>query len=286
MNADDDRSWSEMLGQTISSYRIESWLGAGSLGIVFRAVRVNTGETVAIKVAREQCESAPDRLYRSCEILAHLDHANIVQIMEVGQSDGKSYFVMNCVPGLTLAKVVAGRGALPWPEVVGIGVQICAALTHIHERGAVHCNLKPSHLILSPNGQLKLIGFGLAKRDGTTIVPAGSIEGTPGYIAPELIDGLISTYNQASDLYSLGVVFRFLLIGEPPFREPSDIDRRGGEAVPAFAHLTRPVPRLSERIQSIPTALDDLVLQLMDHAPDRRPRGAAAVASVLSTLSE
>jgi serine/threonine protein kinase len=286
MMSDHDTSGSEMFGQTISSYRIESWLGAGSLGIVFRAVRVNTGETVAIKVARDHCESAPNRLYRSCEILAQLDHENIVPIMELGQADGKAYSVMEFIPGLTLAKVVAGRGALPWPEAVGIGLQICSALTYIHERGVVHCNLKPSHLILSPNGQLKLTGFGLAKRDGTSIVPAGSIEGTPGYIAPELIDGVIPTYNQAIDFYALGVVFRFLLIGEPPFQEPSDIDRRGGEAVPAFAHLTRPVPRLSERIQSIPNALDDLVLQLMDHAPDRRPRDAAAVASVLSTLPE
>jgi eukaryotic-like serine/threonine-protein kinase len=270
-----------MLGQRIRSYRIESRLGAGSLGIVYRAVNEDTGETVAIKVARGAHEAAPQLLWRSCRILSGFHHKNIVQVMEVGRFSGDTYLVMEFIPGLTLAKVLAERGPLPWPEVVGLGLQICEALKHIHARGVLHRNIKPSHFILNEDYQLKLIGFGLAiSVDETVLVTPGVAVGTPGYIAPEQICGLraIST---AIDLYALGVVLWNLLTGESPYQEPSEsAEMRGGAAL-AFIRLTQSPPRPSDRIQHVPKALDDLVVQLMDHVPQKRPRNAAAVASVL-----
>jgi serine/threonine protein kinase len=283
--SDEDRSDDEMIGQTISSYRIESRLGAGSLGTVFRAANVNHGKIVAIKVASDQSESSVRRLYRSCEILAHLDHTSIVQLWEVGQFDGVAYCVMEFVPGLTLAKVIAQRGALSWPEVVELGVQMCAALTHIHERGVVHRNLKPSHLIQHTDGQLKLVGFGLATRDGTTPVTDAWIEGTPGYIAPEQIGSTRPISNRATDLYSLGIVLWNLLTGETSSTELIEFGQ-GRDRKAAAADLAQPARRPSERCSAIPKALDDLIAQLTDHAPDVRPPDAAAVASVLSRLSE
>jgi eukaryotic-like serine/threonine-protein kinase len=283
MMSDPDRSDHAMIGQTISSYRIESRLGSGSLGIVFRALKVDTGETVAIKVAREQDESSLHRMMRSAEVLANLDHENIVRVMEVGQSDGTAYHVIEFIPGLTLAKVFAERGALPWPEVVALGLQMCAALTHIHERGLVHRNFKPSHLILSPNGQIKLVGFGLVTRDATALV-TGVIEGTPGYIAPELIFGVRPVVNSATDLYALGGVLWNLLTGEHLYQNLNDSGPRSGGPTLPSAKLVQPRPRPGDRIAAIPKELDDLVIQLTDRAPQNRPSGAAAVASVLSRL--
>ncbi len=274
-----------MFGQQLSSFRVESWLGAGSLAVVYRGVDETTGERVAIKVAAQACESAPRRLMHSCEILARLDHENIVRVREVGCHNGNYYLVMEFIPGPTVADVRAERGALPWHEVVGLGLQICAALEHIHLRGVLHRNLKPSHLIRNEDGRLKLVGFGLAESLGETSLAAeGMTVGTPGYMAPEQICGT-RAIDHRTDLYSLGVVLWNLLTGESPYQEPGESGLRRGGAALAFAHLTQPVPRPSERIQPIPEALDDLVVQLMDHAPDGRPRDAAAVASVLLTLS-
>jgi serine/threonine protein kinase len=281
MMCDERLSGSGLFGRKISSFRIESRIGAGSLGIVYRAVSEDTGKTVAIKVARDVRENAPQRLMHSAELLARLDHKNVVQLMEVGQCHGATYLVMEFIPGLTLASVVAQRGPLPWPEVVGLGLQVCEALKYIHEQGVLHRNIKPTHLIINEDDQLKLVGFGLAlsvaERSPDT---EGLAVGTPGYMAPEQICGMRAISN-GIDLYALGVVLWNLLTGENPYQEPSNpTERRGGAAL-AFIHLTQPPPRPSERIRNLPKALDDLVIQLMDHSPQKRPRDAAAVARVL-----
>jgi serine/threonine protein kinase len=274
-------SGGSMLGQMLNSYRIESRLGAGSLGIVYRAVSEETGETVAIKVARNVRENAPHRLMHSAELLARLDHKNVVPVMEVGQCRGSTYLVMEFIPGQTLASVLADRGAMPWPEVVALGLQMCEALKYIHGRGVLHRNFKPAHLILNEDDQLKLVGFGLALSvDEKDPITEGLAVGTPGYMAPEQICGMRVISNKI-DLYSLGVVLWNLLTGENPYQEPNRSNERRGGAALAFIHLTQPPPRPSERIQHIPKALDDLVVQLMDHAPAKRPRDAAAVARVL-----
>jgi serine/threonine-protein kinase len=278
-------SGSNLFGRKIGKFRIESRLGAGSLGIVYRAVNENTGETVAIKVARDVRETAPRRLLHSAELLARLDHANVVRVMEVGQFQGSTYLVMEFIPGFTLANVLADRGALPWREVVALGLQMCDALAYMHGQGVLHRNIKPSHLILDEDDQLKLIGFGLAVwADECAGASEGMAVGTPGYMAPEQICGM-RTMTSGIDLYALGVVFWNLLTGGNPYQEPSHaVERRGGAAL-AFIHLTQPPPRPSERVQNLPKALDDLVVQLMDHSPQKRPRDAAAVAKVLAAAA-
>ncbi len=277
---DQDSAGGSMLGQRLNSFRIESRLGSGSLGIVYRAVNEDTGETVAIKVARDVRQTAPERLLHSGKILARFDQENIVRVMAIGQDYGSTFLVMEFIAGQTLEGVLAERGALPWPEVVGLGLQICDALEHMHDRGVLHRNIKPSHLILNEDYQLKLVGFGLATAlDEVRHASAGLAVGTPGFMAPEQICGaVIST---AIDLYALGVVLWNLLTGERPYQEHSAlVERRGGAAL-AFLHLTQPPPRPSTRVKHIPTALDDMVVQLMDRAPENRPSDAAAVSRVL-----
>jgi serine/threonine-protein kinase len=285
MMCHEHRSGSNLFGQNIGEYRIESRLGAGSLGIVYRAVNENTGKTVAIKVARDVRETAPRRLLHSAELLARLDHRNVVRVLEVGQYHGATYVVMEFIPGFTLASVLADRGALPWREVVALGLQICDALTYVHDQGVLHRNVKPSHLILDEDERIKLIGFGLAAwADECVGATEGMAVGTPGYMAPEQICGM-RTITSGIDLYALGVVFWNLLTGGNPYEEPSNTAERRGSAALSFVHLTLPPPRPSERIQNLPSALDDLVVQLMDHSPQKRPRDAAAVAKILAAAA-
>jgi eukaryotic-like serine/threonine-protein kinase len=281
MMCDERLSGSSLFGQKVGSFRIESWLGAGSLGIVYRGVSDKTGRTVAIKVARDVREISQSRLLHSGEILSQIHHQNIVRFMGMGRFHGTTYLAMEFLSGLTLANELSERGALPWPEVVDRGLQICEALRHLHACNLLHRNLKLSHLILTEEGRLKLIGFGLARSlDAPALATSGVAVGTPGYMAPEQICGA-RAIDQRADLYALGVVLWNLLTGESPYQEPGETaDRRGGAAL-AFAHLTQSPPRPSDRIKQIPKALDELVIQLMDHAPERRPRDASAVARAL-----
>ena len=281
----EQRSGSTMLGQKVGSFRIESWLGAGSLGVVYRAANEKTGAAVAIKVARNVREGSQHRLLNTGTILSKLHHRNIVHFVEMGRFHETTYLAMELLSGPTLANELSQRGALPWREVVDRGLQICEALRHLHDCNLLHRNLKPSHLILTDEGRLKLIGFGLTRSlDAPALLTGGVAVGTPGFMAPEQICAARAIDHRA-DLYALGVVLWNLLTGEIPYQEPSETaDRRGGAAL-AFAHLTQPPPRPSDRVKPIPKALDELVIQLMDHCPENRPRDASAVAKALMTAA-
>jgi serine/threonine-protein kinase len=285
MMCDERLSGSSMLGLKVGSFRIESRIGAGSLGIVYRGVNEKNGRLVAIKVARDVREIAQVRLLHSGEILSRLHHQNIVRFEGMGRFHGTTYLAMEFVPGLTVANELLERGPLPWPEVIDRGLQICEALRHLHESNFLHRNLKPAHLILTDEGRLKLIGFGLTRSLDATALPSGGVAvGTPGYMAPEQICAATAIDNRA-DLYALGVVLWNLLTALSPYQEPNEsADRRGGAAL-AFAHLTQPRQRPSARIKDIPKALDDLIVQLMDPTPQKRPSDAAAVARVLRDCS-
>jgi eukaryotic-like serine/threonine-protein kinase len=282
---DERRSGSTMLGKNIGSFRIESWLGAGSVGIVYRAVSDKTGRTVAIKVARDVREISQSRLLNSGEILSQIHHQNIVRFAGMGRFHGTAYLAMEFLSGVSLANEVSQRGPLPWTLVVERGLQICEALGYLHDRKLLHRNLKLSHLILTDEGRLKLIGFGLTRSlDAPALATSGVAVGTPGFMAPEQICASRGI-DQRADLYALGVVLWNLLTGVSPYQEPSETaDRRGGAAL-AFAHLTQPAPRPSNRIKDIPSALDELVVRLMDHSPENRPRDASTVARALRTAA-
>jgi serine/threonine-protein kinase len=285
MMCDERLSGSSMLGQKIGSFRIESWLGAGSLGIVYRGVNAQTGVPVAIKVARNVREISQHRLLHSGEILRQIHHENIVRFVGMGRFYGTTYLAMEFISGLTLANELCRRGALPWTEVVDRGLEICEALRHLHDCKLLHRNLKPSHLILTDEGRLKLIGFGLTRSlDAPALATGGVAVGTPGFMAPEQICAARAIDHRA-DLYALGVVLWNLLTGEIPYQEPRETADRRGDAALAFAHMTQPPPRPSDRVKNVPKALDELVVQLMDHSPEKRPRDASAVAKALKTAA-
>jgi eukaryotic-like serine/threonine-protein kinase len=274
----------DRIGQKIGAFRIMSWLGAGSLTVVYRGEHEATGRLAAINVARDEKSSAPRYVERAGKILSALKHPNIVRSLAVGRCRDATYLATEFISGPTLEQVLARRRALPWQEVVGLGLQICAALDEIHTHGVVHRNVKPAHLMMSEDGELKLIGFGLAiSTDEPIGPPRAPARGTPGYMAPEQICSS-SAVSHRLDLYALGVVLWQLLTGEKPYHELWESGHPRSLASLAFAHLTLAPTRPRDRIPQIPEALNELVIRLMAKTPQGRPKDIRQVARVLSRL--
>jgi serine/threonine protein kinase len=271
-----------MIGQQIGSFRIEGKLGAGAMGVVYRATHVKSGRPAAVKmITLEQASksNAAERFEREVEILQQLRHPNIVRFLAVGRARGNSYFAMEFVDGQTLDEILSDRELLPWPEVLDLAIQTCEALQYAHEKGVVHRDLKPSNVMVTDDGRVKLTDFGIAKDlDATALTATGRTLGTAAYMAPEQIRGTPEVSHK-TDLYSLGCMLYQTLTGQPPFRGSNP-------AVLMNAHLNEPPARVSEKSPQVPRALDDLVLKMMQKSPADRPWDAQVVASTLGELRE
>jgi len=273
------------IGENLGSFRIESVLGSGAMGVVYRATHEKSGRVAAVKVLSS--EFAPqggksklrDRFEREAKILEQFRHPGIVRFHAVGRFRGTSYFAMEYVEGKTLEQIIQERGALPWREVVELGIQICDALQYAHDRGIVHRDLKPSNLMVTADGKVKLTDFGIAKDlDATALTATGRTLGTAAYMAPEQIRGT-PAISHKTDLYALGIVLYQLLTGKMPFEGNTPI-------VLMHCQLNEPPPRPSARVAEIPKALDELIVNLMAKAPADRPWDAAAVGLAFTKLRD
>jgi eukaryotic-like serine/threonine-protein kinase len=271
-----------MIGQKLGSFRIESKIGSGAMGAVYKAVHEAKNRFAAIKVITGEGAGkakATERFKRESDILQQFRHPNIVRFLAVGRSQGTLYFAMEYVAGGTLEDLLERREYLPWPEAVELGIQLCDALHYAHEHGVVHRDLKPSNLMITQQGQLKLTDFGIAKDlDATALTATGRTLGTAAYMAPEQIRGTPEVSHK-TDLYALGCVLYQMLTGEAPFAGKSAM-------VLMHHHLTTPPPRPSAKNPQVPRALDDLVVHLMAKDPNERPWDAAAAQLVLTDLRD
>jgi serine/threonine-protein kinase len=267
--------------EKLGSYRIEQELGRGGMGVVYRASHAESGQTVAIKVLPAEMARDPgfaDRFAREINTLQKLAHHNIVQLIEPGEDQGYQYYVMEFVEGRSLDKIVAAERRLPWDQAVEIALQICYGLKHAHDHGVIHRDLKPANLLITADGTVKLTDFGIAKVfAGTAITATGGIIGTPEYMSPEQGDGRPVT--RRTDLYSLGAVLYTMLAGRPPF-----VGR--GVAGLINQHRYGQFDRPMAIVPEIPSWLDELVCQLLEKDPERRPPDAHVVARRLDTVQK
>ncbi len=273
-----------MIGERLGPFLIESKLGAGAMGVVYKATHEQTGTPVAIKVIIAEHADKPtagDRFKRESDILKQFRHPNIVRHVGYGSSERHNlrYYAMEFVPGRTLDQVLEERGPLPWAEVVEIGIQICDALQYAHSRGVVHRDLKPSNLLITEKGLVKLTDFGIAKDlDRTALTGTGRTLGTAAYMAPEQIRGTPEVSHK-TDLYALGCVLYQLLTGRPPFEGKTAM-------ILLHKHLEESAPRPSVRATDIPKALDKLIVALLAKDRDERPWDADAAGHTLREIKE
>jgi eukaryotic-like serine/threonine-protein kinase len=219
-----------MDSEQLARYRIIGRLGAGGMGEVYRARDEQLGRDVAIKVLPSSSLDDPTaraRLVREARAAAALNHPNICTVYEVGEADGRNYIAMELVEGQTLSETLLG-GPLPAGQVAHYGRQLADALTHAHERGVVHRDLKSNNVIVTPDHRIKVLDFGLAKRavdsDVTaaltqmhaSLTQAGSVVGTLPYMSPEQLRG--ESAQVASDIWSLGIVLYEMATGTRPFK--------------------------------------------------------------------
>jgi hypothetical protein len=233
-------------------------------------------ELAAIKVLAPELTVEPGflaRFQREIDILRQLDHSGIVRFLDSGQQDGRPYFVMEYVPGPSLETLLSQRGRLPWLAVLELAWRITLALKHAHDRGVIHRDLKPSNLLLASEtapegidlGNVKLTDFGIASLFASPhLTVTGGIVGTAEYLSPEQAAGKPAT--KRSDLYSLGVVLYTLATGRTPFvGDPLDLLHKH-----RFAQFDRP----SRLVPEIPHELDDIICNLLEKEPSKRPGDA------------
>ncbi len=212
--------------QQLPGYQILNKCGAGAMAVVYRAKQLSLNRTVAIKVLPKRMSRNAEfveRFYREGRAAAQLNHANIVQAIDVGEANGYHYFVMEFVEGCTVYDELAQAKVYPEDEAVDIVTQIARALLHAHERGFIHRDVKPKNIMLTRDRVAKLADMGLA-REATDVqaamAEAGRAYGTPYYIAPEQIRGEVDI-DQRADLYSLGATFYHMVTGRVPFEGPT-----------------------------------------------------------------
>jgi tRNA A-37 threonylcarbamoyl transferase component Bud32 len=254
-------------------YRLVRRIAVGGMGEVWEADDTVLGRRVAVKVLVEELaadERATRRFVREARATARLAHPNVARVYDFGRDGGAPFLVMELLEGETLADRLAG-GPLPPVETARIAAAVADALDAAHQRGIVHRDVKPSNVMLSPGGDVKVMDFGIAAAaDETSSTTGSGLYATVAYVAPERVAGQPAT--PASDVYSLGAVLYELLCGRPPFTGPS-------AALVARAHLHEQPRPVTELAPWVPAGLAEACQVALAKDPARRPSSAAAFAA-------
>jgi serine/threonine protein kinase len=260
-------------------YRIAGRLGRGGMAEVFSAEDVLLGRRVAVKVMAPHIvgdAQAVARFRREARTVAALSHPHIVPLFDVGSEGDNEFLVLELVAGPSLADRLASEGRFSVEEAVTVADQIAAALGAAHERGLVHRDVKPSNVLFSADGHVKVSDFGIARAvAGATTMTAG-VQGSVPYVAPEQALGELP--DPRSDLYALGCVIFEMVTGRPPFVGDSAVALVG-------QHLHREAPAPSDLVPDLPAQLDALVGRLLAKAPPQRPADAATVRRELARVA-
>ena len=277
-----------LLGRVLDQkYRIDAEIGAGGMATIYRATRLNIGDTVAIKVLHAELLRDPqfaERFRREAQTAARLKHPNVVAIYDFGVStDAVIYLVMELVDGRNLRTIIREQGPMPAALAAEIVRQVCAALTEAHRQQIVHRDIKPANIAVedSPDGpRVKVLDFGIASlRDGASMANltlTGAVMGTPAYMSPEQCLG--EELDGRSDIYSLGVVLFEMLCGVVPFNSPT------ATAV-AMQHVQQAPPPLRVLNVSISPAVEAVVLCAMAKRREDRFQTAREFADALTAAA-
>ncbi|MBQ1026505.1 serine/threonine-protein kinase [Micromonospora sp. C95] len=265
-------------------YELTYPVGRGGMGEVWAGFDEKLDRPVAIKFLRKlaildsERDGAVERFIREARVTARLDHPGVPSVHDVGHHGDDLYIVMQLVPGMVVADLIAERGHLSVPWAAAIGAQICSVLAAAHAASLVHRDLKPQNLMVTPAGSVKVLDFGVAALLGPDVprlTATGHTLGTPTYMAPE--QALNSAVGPRADLYALGCILFELLTGQPPYRANTALGL-------LHRHMNDPIPSVAEHRAGVADTLVDLVTRLLAKDPQHRPESAAAVYEVLAPL--
>jgi serine/threonine protein kinase len=280
-----------LIERTLSHYQITAAIGAGGMGEVYRATDTKLGREVALKVLPAEMARDPQRLMRfqrEARAVAALNHPHIVTIFSVEQAEGLHFLTMEFVEGQPLDRLIPD-GGLSLEQIVHIGSALAEALTAAHEKGIVHRDLKPANVMVTNDGRVKVLDFGLAKEtrpagpgDATETharhlqTEAGVVMGTPAYMSPEQVAGEV--VDSRTDIFSLGIVLYEMATGERPFK-----GRSSAELVSA---ILRDTPRdIAEVRSDLPGELARVVRRCLEKDPQSRVQTARDVSNDLRDLA-
>jgi eukaryotic-like serine/threonine-protein kinase len=276
-------------GKHLGPYRIESYIGAGGMGEVFRATDVRLHRTVALKLLPASQAVDPvsrQRFLQEARAASALDHPNIVCIHDISSHEGRDFIVMEFVEGTTLSSLIGGEG-IPLTLAANIGVQIALALDAAHAVGVVHRDIKPANTMVTGKHVVKVLDFGVARmvsqplrasetNTATQLTQEGAVVGTVSYMSPEQARG--ENVDRRSDIFSLGSLLYETVTGRLPFGGPTPL-----AVMHRIATETPPAP--SSIRAGVPVAFDHLIAMCMAKNPAQRPDRAAEVAEALQALA-
>lgn len=253
-----------MIGQTIAHYRILEKIGEGGMGVVYKAEDTTLKRAVALKflpVHALDDEEQRARLVREAQAAAALDHVNINTVFEIGESNGMTYMAMAFVEGESLRQRLK-RGSVPLAEALAIIIQVAAGLTRAHSQGIVHRDVKPANVLVTADGIVKIVDFGLAKLAGATgLTKTDSTIGTAAYMSPE--QARSEVVDHRSDIWSLGVILYEMLTGRLPFSGEH-------EAVVIYSILSEDYKPIGELRPDIPAGLEKIIARSLAKRVEER----------------
>lgn len=274
--------------QTLGRFRLLDQLGEGGMGAVYRAEDSSDGRIVAVKVMRREMAANPDalrRLHKEARLLAEVEHPGVANLLEVNEDAGVHYLVLEYVSGPNLAKWMQQHPSVDEATALAILTPVVRALTVAHDRGVIHRDIKPDNILLveGPNpssdlnshhiGAVKLADFGLARHlvesESLQITQAGSVLGTPLYMAPEQC-AAGGDVGPPADIYALGATLYHLLAGKPPYVAPSPL-------LVMAMHCHEPVPALEQANPAVSGAVAQVVARCLAKAPVDRYADATAL---------
>ena len=252
-------------------YEMQEVIGVGGMAVIYKALDTRLNRYVAIKVLKEEFAADP-ALYADftseSQAVAMLSHPNIVAVYDVSSTEQANYIVMELIEGITLKQYINRRGALSWKEALHFASQIARALTHAHERGIIHRDIKPQNVMILKDANIKVSDFGIASLENTKKEADGQAVGSVHYIAPEQAKGYPA--DARSDVYSLGIVMYEMLTGTQPYdgKTPQEI---------AIKHITGEYVSPRKIRPDIPEELERITMKAMNADIDKRYANAATL---------
>ena len=281
-----------MIGRTLAQYRVTAAIGAGGMGEVYRATDTRLGREVAIKVLPAATASDPERRQRfeqEARAASALNHPNILTVYDVGEFEGTTYIAMELVDGRTLRELMASADPLPTKRLLDVAVQAADGLAKAHAAGIVHRDLKPENLMVSRDGFVKILDFGLAKLTETPVTGSsrmqtagvatepGTVMGTIGYMSPEQAGG--QSVDFRSDQFSLGSILYEMATGKRAFQ------RKTGAATLAAIIREDPEP-LAQTASKAPAPMRWIVERLLAKDPEERYASTKDLARDLKSVRD